>query len=295
VSYRIRRGAIAAAFALLSSPALVLPVAAAHTGCQTLTGPAGGSYSDCGGGQVYNILPPGEAGLVNAADAASGQLEPHADDQRSMYADLVRVAPGLQPADVGRFFKQAGLAVAADDVGRVYSPQSGTVIVRDKSFGVPHIFGATRAATEFGAGYAAAEDRLFMMDVFRHIGRSTASSFLGPSATALALDCEVAQVAGYTDDELQAQIDNLPKLYTARFDATHNDGQQVVEDGTNYVAGVNAYISQALTNPSLMPAEYPALQEAPVPFKPTDIIAIATLVQAIFAVGGGNEVGSALL
>jgi hypothetical protein len=219
----------------------------------TLTGPAGGSYADCGGGQVYNILPPGENGLVNAATAITRQPPPHGDDQRTMYADLVRVAPNLQPADLGRYFKQAGLSVGATDVERAYSPRPGTVVVRDKAFGVAHVFGATRADTEFGSGYAAAEDRLFMMDVFRHVGRSQLSSFLGPSQTALALDCEVARVAGYTDAERQAQIDALPRLYTQPFDATHSEGQQVVADGLAYVDGVNAYINQPSTRHSRRP------------------------------------------
>ena len=291
---RLTRRAAFACLLCLPLLGLVSPVSALAAACQTVTGPAGGPYADCGGGQVYNILPPGENGLVNAATAATRQPPPHGDDQRSMYADLVRVAPHLQPADLGRYFKQAGLSVSGTDVERAYSPRAGTVIVRDRSFGVAHVFGATRADTEFGSGYAAAEDRLFMMDVFRHIGRSTLSSFLGPSQTALALDCEVARVAGYNDAELQAQIDALPQRYPQPFDATHSEGQQVVADGLAYIDGVNAYLNQALVNPTLLPAEYPALQVAPVPFKPTDIIAIATLVQAIFAVGGGSEVDSAL-
>ncbi len=298
---RSRRAAFAALSILVPVLFLgaraALPAEAAASNCQTLTPPAGAGapYQDCAGGQVYNVLPPGENGLVNAAQFAARQTPPHADDQRSMYADLLKVAPNLQPADVGRYFKLAGLGPGANDIDRVYSPQPGTVIVRDKSFGVPHVFGATRDATEFGAGYAAAEDRLFMMDVFRHVGRSTLSSFLGPSAMALALDCSVAAVAGYSETELQAQVDLLPQRYTAPFDATHSEGQQVVADGQAYVAGINAYIQQALLNPTLLPVEYPALQQPLVAFKPTDIIAIATLVQAIFAVGGGDEVGSALL
>src|SRR5207245_1972771 len=44
----------------------------------------------------------------------------------------------------------------------------------------------------------------------------------------------------------------------------------------------------------LLPAEYPALQELPEPWRPTDIVATATLVQAIFAIGGGDEVDSAV-
>jgi acyl-homoserine lactone acylase PvdQ len=72
-------------------------------------------------------------------------------------------------------------------------------------------------------------------------------------------------------------------------------GAQVVADGTAYVDGVNAYIQQALVNPTLLPVEYAALQIVPEPWNARDIVATATLVQAIFAVGGGGEVDSALL
>jgi acyl-homoserine lactone acylase PvdQ len=54
-------------------------------------------------------------------------------------------------------------------------------IVRDRSFGIPHIYGDTRAGAVFGAGYAGAEDRLFLMDVLRHTGRAQLSSFIGGS------------------------------------------------------------------------------------------------------------------
>src|SRR5581483_11819149 len=72
-------------------------------------------------------------------------------------------------------------------------------------------------------------------------------------------------------------------------------GQQLQADGQAYVDGVNKYIREALRNPDLMPVEYPALQEVPAFFKVTDVIAVATLVQAIFATGGGNEIQSSLL
>ena len=57
-------------------------------------------------------------------------------------------------------------------------------IVRDKAYGVPHIYGDTRADTEFGAGYAGAQDRLFLMDVLRHTGRAELAAFLGGSNAA---------------------------------------------------------------------------------------------------------------
>jgi Penicillin amidase len=52
-------------------------------------------------------------------------------------------------------------------------------ITRDRGFGVLHVYGKTRSGTMFGAGYAGAEDRLFLMDVLRHAGRAELSEFLG--------------------------------------------------------------------------------------------------------------------
>jgi acyl-homoserine lactone acylase PvdQ len=65
----------------------------------------------------------------------------------------------------------------AERVETFLAPHDGTVIVHDKEFGVPHIFGRTRADTEFGSGFASAEDRLFEMDVLRHVGRAQLTSF----------------------------------------------------------------------------------------------------------------------
>src|SRR5437867_3254919 len=83
----------------------------------------------------------------------------------------------------------------------------------------PHIFGDTRYDTEFGSGYAAAEDRLFFMDVLRHVGRSQVSAFLGPSDSSLALDCMIARVAGYNEAELQQQAIQTAAEFPAPFDA----------------------------------------------------------------------------
>ena len=283
---------------LLAATLVAAGTAAARSTCTTVQGPAGAPFLDCALGQAHNILPPGADGLVNAAEfaqhEAGGGVPPHQQDQVAPYADLEQVAPNLQAADLGRFYKDASFGVPADQIERVEVPRAGAVIVRDKAFGTPHIFGNTRADAEFASGYAAAEDRLFFMDVLRHVGRAQASAFLGPSDSTLALDCSVARVAGYNEVELQQQVDQLTTEFTAPFDATHTEGQQVVADGQAYVDGVNAYIQAALTNPDLLPAEYPALQEVPEPWRPTDIVATATLVQAIFAIGGGDEVDSAL-
>src|SRR6185436_18822059 len=56
-----------------------------------------------------------------------------------------------------------------------------------------------------------------------------------------------------------------------------------------YRDGVNQYINEALVDPTKMPAEYPALQQVPAPWKGEDAVAIASLVGGIFGKGGGGE------
>ncbi|MGZ4190162.1 MAG: penicillin acylase family protein [Actinomycetota bacterium] len=275
---------------------------ASSGGCVEKAGPVGAPFVDCSGDGVFNILPPGNDGLVNVADfaqqeAGTGGIPAHQQDQEAMYANLLKVAPHLNPADLTKFYKDASFFTLVAQAERVETPRPGVVILRDH-FGVSHIFGETRADTEFGSGFASAEDRLFMMDVLRHYGRAKLSSFVGPSPSTLAMDCGISQVAGYSEAELQQQVDTFPTRYPQRFHADTSPatsvGQQVALDGQAYVDGVNSYIQAALLDPRLLPAEYPALQQVPAPWKLTDVVATATLVQSIFAVGGGNEVTSAL-
>ena len=294
---------------------VVVPAAHAQ-GCAPIpvpngiTPPGDPNDVDCAGGQAFNILPAGDDGLVNSQQFASSQQPQHQQDQLAMYRDLVAgvASPGWNNSQIGSYYKTSSLSFDPNDpsaVDRVDTFSNGangnTAIVWDKAFGIPHVYGDTRYATEFGAGYAGARDRLFLMDVLRHVGRAQLSAFIGPSPSDLAMDCSVARIAGYSDQELQSQVDELPVKYTAPFSyvqgghtITTTEGAQTVADGTAYVAGVNAYIEAALTNPALMPVEYPALQEAPAPWKVTDVVAIATIVQAIFATGGGDEVDSGL-
>ena len=79
-------------------------------------------------------------------------------------------------------------------------------VIRDRSFGVPHIFGETRYATMFAQGYTGAEDRLFLMDALRHVGRARASEFLGASPSNLALDRDQVSIAPYKEEDLTAQL-----------------------------------------------------------------------------------------
>ena len=115
-----------------------------------------------------------------------------------MYDDLVYATPGLKQEDLPKYFKDASFGVKPEDVERTYSPRGDVTIVRDKGFGVPHIYGDTRGGVMFGAGYVAAEDRLFFIDVLRHLGRAQLSSFVGGAPGNRAFDAEQWALAPYT-------------------------------------------------------------------------------------------------
>src|SRR4051794_8123763 len=249
-------------------------------------GPAPAPYQANDGKGFRDVLPPGTRGRYNAAELAAflvaGATVPHCCDQLGMYRDLMYATPGLKAADIGNYFKDSSFGVPAGQAERTYSPRDDVTIVRDRSFGVPHVYGKTRDGAMFGLGYAGAEDRLFFMDVLRHAGRAELSDFAGGSNAAM--DAEQWEVAPYTESDLERQATRLPDFLGA-------EGKQIQRDVENYIAGINAYIAETRLDPSKLPAEYAALghPEGPQPWKEADLIATASLVGGIFGKGGGEE------
>jgi acyl-homoserine lactone acylase PvdQ len=242
-------------------------------------------------GYFNSVLPPGENGFDNALQL--GQFETsktypaHNNDQLQMYSGLTAAAPHIQTSQIGQFYKDATFGVRAGSVASTESPEPGVTIQRDAGYGVPHIYGDTRAELMFGIGYATAEDRLFFIDVLRHAGDATLAQFAGGAN--VGMDQSVWASEPYSDQDLQNQVGWLqhssPAVYT---------------DMGNYVAGINAYIQQAqspLSALTMLPGEYAAVGQpgGPKPFSMTDLIRIATLVGGIFGVGGGHQLSNAVL
>jgi hypothetical protein len=275
--------AAAPSVSLAQVPPLPVPVPTVVPG---KSGPEPLPYGANDGGGFRDILPSGTRGRYNAVELAAflaaGKTVPHCCDQLGMYRDLVYATPGLQAADVGRYYKDATFGVRPGDAERRYSPRADVTIVRDKGFGVPHIYGASRDGAMFGLGYAAAEDRLFFMDVLRHAGRAELSGFAGGSNAAQ--DAEQWSVAPYTEADLQRQADQLD-------DVLGPTGAVIQRDVQEYMAGINRYIAEAKLDPTKLPGEYVAIgrPQGPEPWKPTDVLATASLVGGIFGKGGGAE------
>ena len=247
--------------------------------------------NDAGG--FRNVLPPGENGTDNAVELAAfnlnGTLPPHWDDQVPLYDGLIGASAdsGFGQAEVEQYFKDATFGVPDGQVEETETPRPGVTILRDSGYGVPHIYGDTRDDALFGAGYANAEDRLFLMDVLRHTGRAQLSSFVGGSPSNRAMDAAQWQFAPYTDADLQEQIDRAGEFYG-------EEGEALVADLQSYADGINAYITEALADPTKLPSEYAAIGKVPRPWELTDSVAEASLIGGIFGKGGGRELDSAL-
>jgi hypothetical protein len=286
--------------------ALVMALLSAAPASAAPPEPGSHRQDDFGGGTVFNIVPPGQNGLTTASGASaflsSGQRPPHQYDQNDMYANLVYAAPGLTEGRITEFFKDASFGIAPGDVEGTTNPACAVVvppspssehcddvtIVRDR-FGVPHVYGANRAALMFGLGYVTGMDRLFLADALRHAGRGQLSSFAGGAQGNRAQDADTFASAPYRgDEELQLQFDQGDELYG-------EDGIQVQKDVTNYTAGINQWIAETRLDPAnKLDALYAATNhpEGPQPWKVTDVIATGTLVAGIFGKGGGGEIAA---
>ncbi|MBN0048800.1 penicillin acylase family protein [Streptomyces actuosus] len=258
------------------------------------------AVNDYCGGRCSDILPPGENGNATLVqilfNQAFGTQPAHAEDQLGPYANLATGYPALTADKINTFFNDASFGVPSDQIASTRRPAGRTdvTIVRDKRTGVPHITGTTRYGTEFGAGYAAAQDRLWLMDIFRHVGRGQLTSFAGGAAANQGLEQQFWRNAPYTEAELQAQID--------RAVTTNGDrGRQALADADAYLAGINAYID-ASDRGRYFPGEYVltghknAITNSGTiaHFKITDLVALGSVVGALFGSGGGGEVNNAL-
>jgi acyl-homoserine lactone acylase PvdQ len=249
--------------------------------------------NDFADGRAKSILPPGENGLVNAIQAGkyftTGKRPPHSQDQLRKYTRLLYHSRGLTNAQLHKYFLDESFGVRKRHITRAEKPGRGVTIYRDRH-DIPHIYGTTKKTMAFGAGYAQAEDRLFLMDVLRHFGEGTLASFLGPSCQFEQMDHDQLLLAPYTRKRAIAQVNRLPREYGAQ-------GRIAKSMIYRYVAGVNAYVEQTRTHPRKLPVDYFGAVDSATPRKwgVQDVVAIAGLIGGLFGRGGGIEVANARL
>ena len=135
------------------------------------------------------VLPPGQSGYVSIPGVPTGTGSPHLLDQTALFTNFELRPFGFdQPA------------------ATTESPIPGVTIERD-SFGIPEITGTTDRDAWFGVGYAAAEDRLFELELFRRAASGRLAEILG--STYLDDDL-IARRDYYTDGEIDAMVEPGP-------------------------------------------------------------------------------------
>ena len=212
--------------------------------------------------QVGTALAPGNSGFFSvpgqAAGTASGDpgaYGENVDDQREMFWD--------GDYKDGRFADVSGQTPE--------EPKDGVRIYSDDK-GVPVVYGDTAYDTWFGAGYAAGQQRLFLADAVRRLGRGTFAELVGPSGVP-------ADVQARTLTYSQAD-------YDAMFAALPQSSKEVVQ---GYAAGMDAWIQHVRTTPTDLPAEYVLLSSLPEAWTVTDTLAAGVLITRTVASAGGDE------
>ncbi|RCV54652.1 penicillin acylase family protein [Marinitenerispora sediminis] len=251
----------------------------------------------CGDG-CHDILAPGQNGNATLVEILGHQLfgtrPQFSDTQLAAYDGLLHGYDDLTGTAIDDYFLDASFGVPADEIGSQVQPRFDVTIVRDRRHGIPHVYGTTRAGTMYGAGYAAAQDRLFLMDLLRNLGRGQLTAFAGGAESNQALEQSLWRGAPYTEADKQAQIDRVA--------ASGERGAQALADVESYVEGINAYIDRAEQRRDY-PGEYvltghkDAITQAGEieHFGATDVVGIAAMVGLLFGGGGGDEVRSALV
>ncbi len=238
----------------------------------------------------HSVLAQGEGQSVTATDLAANQatgaVPERFVDQQPLYDGIMPHASTLTEADIPTYYKDATFGSMPGGVESVTTPRPGVQIFRDRAYGMAHVYGDTRADVMFGAGYATAEERLFLMDALRRTAKGTLAGLTGPGSARG--DAQQLTDQDFSDEELTAQFDRLPERFGP-------EGAQGRQDLLDYVDGINARIDDVKSDPTQLPAEYAALGTTPAAWTPSDTAALAVLLVTQFTVSnGGEEVNAAL-
>jgi acyl-homoserine lactone acylase PvdQ len=204
------------------------------------------------------ILPPGNYGGLPFTDESTDQLP--------LYDGLTPLRGNVSLTDINRLFlpenfKPVGKTTTID-TGR-----KGLRLVYDE-YGVPHVYGKTRADVAFGAGWTTARDRRLLILLGRYPARVAIADVPGIDAFGLVTSAQTF----VPSPQAEALVTKQRKLIVKRFGAK---GRQILRDAQAYADGLNAYAKA--TNDPQPPATI------------NDVIAVTGFIGSIFGAGGGGE------
>jgi acyl-homoserine lactone acylase PvdQ len=210
------------------------------------------------------ILPPGNFGGI--------PFTANSTDQLPLYAGLTPLRDNVTQADIDRFY----LPEDFQPIGQTHEEQTGRPglqLIYD-SFGVPHIYGQTRADVAFGAGWATARDRMLLLQLGREPARVAVADVPNIDAFSLVTSGQTFVPSAQTEALVTQQRQLLIDTYGDK-------GRQIIADAQAYADGINAYLKA--TNSTEPPATV------------NDVLAVTAFIGSIFGAGGGGEAANANL
>jgi acyl-homoserine lactone acylase PvdQ len=208
------------------------------------------------------ILPPGNfGGLPTNANSL---------DQLPLYDALTPKRGRVVRSDINRLF----LPENFKPIGETRTEQTGRAGLRliYDSYGVPHIYGKTRADMAFGAGWVTARDRALLLTLGRGPARVAVADVPGIDAFSLVTSGQSFEPSAQTEALVTAQRRLLVKEYGGK-------GRQIIADAQAYADGINAYWKA--NNIDQRPATV------------NDILSVTAFIGSIFGAGGGGEAENA--
>lgn len=208
---------------------------------------------------------------------AATTLAPTSDPCRASAAPTLRVNPpaaadAAAPA-VAAAPDLPGSLLNVPAAARDDAPTEATI--KTDAYGVSHIYADDAYTLFYANGYVQARDRLFQMDVLRHVGYGDSAAIVG--ASQLASDMQVRRDLYSRDEIVQQYLDADPTLQEA---------------GRAYADGVNRFMVEAIARNAL-PSEFLAVGHVPEPWTVFDTVASINYLIGYFGVGGGEELANA--
>jgi hypothetical protein len=208
------------------------------------------------------ILPPGNFGGLPPTDDSLDQLP--------LYDALTPLRRNVSAGDVERLFLPQNFR----PVGPVREEQTGRPGLRlvYDSYGIPHVYGRTRADVAFGAGWATARDRGLLIEFGRGPARVAVADVPGLDAFGLITSAQ----SFVPSPEAEALVTEQRKLLVKTYGAK---GRHVIADAQAYSDGINAYWrANDIDQP---------------PGTVNDVLASTAFIGSIFGAGGGGEARNA--
>jgi acyl-homoserine lactone acylase PvdQ len=204
------------------------------------------------------ILPPGNyGGLPFTANST---------DQLPLYSGLTPLRDNVTFGDIDRLF----LPEDFQPIGTTHEEETGRPGLRlvYDSYGVPHVYGQTRADLAFGAGWVTARDRGLLVQIGRGPARVAVADVPNINAFGLVTSAQSFQPSAQAEALVTRQRQLLIDTYG-------DEGRQILADAQAYADGVNAYWqANGINQP---------------PATVNDVIAVTAFIGSIFGAGGGGE------